>query len=95
MKKIPFILCYDIRDAKRLARVHRLISRKLLMLQYSVYYGELDRATLGHLMQQLGRLIAGPDDVRLYHTQTLGTMQRLGQPDEDWMLFDEAGRSLS
>lgn len=62
-----YLLAYDIRDPKRLQRVHRFMTRYMYRLQYSVFVGHLSdhgRATV--MSGVANRINAHTDDVRLY-----------------------------
>jgi CRISPR-associated protein Cas2 len=65
--KTNYLVCYDIRDEKRLARVYRYMRRWGLHIQYSVFYCRLTRHELIELKDKLEMLIdARKDDVRVY-----------------------------
>lgn len=84
-----FLLCYDIRDKRRLARVHRIAVRYALPLQYSVFYLKGSRAQLDKLLAELQEIIhPAEDDVRVYEVQPLERSCMLGKsvlPDGIWM----------
>lgn len=61
-----WLIAYDIRCKRRLARVHRLVSKQALPLQYSVFCARLSRSQAHALAAELEELIAPVDDVRLY-----------------------------
>ena len=42
MSSSPLLLCYDIRDPKRLQKVHREVKKVGMPLQYSVFYIEMN-----------------------------------------------------
>jgi len=37
MKKYDFVICYDIADVKRLKKIAKIIEKKALRIQYSIY----------------------------------------------------------
>lgn len=84
-----FLLCYDIRDKRRLARVHRIAVRYALPLQYSVFYLKGSRAQLDKLLAELDNVTeAAEDDVRVYEVQPLEQGCMLGKsvmPDGVWL----------
>ncbi len=84
-----FLLCYDIRDKRRLARVHRIAVRHALPLQYSVFYLKGRRAQLDTLLAELQEVThPADDDVRVYEVQPLEQGCMLGKsvmPDGIWM----------
>lgn len=76
-----YLLCYDIADPKRLARVHRRVKQDGLALQYSVFDVHLAQAPLRHLVADLRGLIdPRADDVRIYGLKTDARVAWLGQP---------------
>ncbi|WP_353683951.1 CRISPR-associated endonuclease Cas2 [Thermodesulfovibrio sp. 3907-1M] len=65
--KAPYLVCYDIADEKRLARIYKLMKGKGLHLQYSVFYCVLTIHELRNLKDNLKKLIHPKyDDVRIY-----------------------------
>ena len=66
-RKLPHVVCYDIRCPKRLGRVHRYLKRRAIPLQYSVFLVELDDQRCQRLLRGLQDLIdPRKDDVRVY-----------------------------
>jgi CRISPR-associated protein Cas2 len=62
-----YLIAYDIREPKRLGRVHRYLKRIGLALQYSVFVVRLTERQLDRVMRGLSRLIDPRcDDVRAY-----------------------------
>lgn len=95
MKKRAVLLCYDIADPARLARVHRTVSRHMWMLQYSAYYAVMEQARLRRLVQALERIIdPQADDVRVYAVEPLEHAVRLGRRGVEGMLLLEGGAVL-
>lgn len=84
------MIAYDIRDPKRLMRVHRKLAAIAAPIQYSVFTATLTKPELDRLLDQLGRLIDPTcDDVRAYRwpDRTLpssGPVHRL--PDGVWLI---------
>ncbi len=65
--KANYLVCYDIRDPKRLSRVFRHIKQSGVHLQYSVFYCRLTWEGLVKLKAQLRSIInEKEDDVRIY-----------------------------
>ncbi|GAB5046958.1 CRISPR-associated endonuclease Cas2 [Thermodesulfovibrio sp. TK110] len=65
--KVPYLVCYDIADEKRLARIYRFMKGKGLHLQYSVFYCVLTPQQLKSLKNEIRKLINPRyDDVRIY-----------------------------
>ncbi|MFZ2801362.1 MAG: CRISPR-associated endonuclease Cas2 [Syntrophorhabdus sp.] len=62
-----YLVCYDIRDPKRLIKVYNFLKKKALHIQYSVFYCRLTWRELVELKEKLGDLIdKRKDDVRVY-----------------------------
>lgn len=61
-----WVIAYDIRCPRRLARVHRLVARQALPIQYSVFCARLSRSQAHVLAAEIDELIKPEDDVRLY-----------------------------
>jgi CRISPR-associated protein Cas2 len=62
-----YLVCYDIREPKRLARVYRYMKARGVHLQYSVFHCRLTRPQLVELKDDLKEIIEeAEDDVRIY-----------------------------
>lgn len=62
-----YLVCYDIKDEKRLAKVYRTMSGIGVHLQYSVFYCRLEWNDLLELKKKLITLInENEDDIRIY-----------------------------
>lgn len=95
MKKQHFVVCYDIKDPKRLKKVHRLISKELLQIQYSIYYGTLFLQDMDALIAKLERIIdSHHDDVKVYQIQSLESAFIKGKRSTDIMLLGEEGQQI-
>ena len=81
-----YLVCYDIANPKRLAKVHRRAVKYAAFVQYSVYYLQGDEALLQLLLDEIEAQIDPEfDDVRAYKTSPLSQALQLGQqwlPDE-------------
>jgi CRISPR-associated protein Cas2 len=65
--KVNYLICYDIRDEKRLARVYRTMKQVGAHIQYSVFHCRLTWPELLQLKGTLKALIKeDEDDVRVY-----------------------------
>lgn len=85
-----YLVAYDIANPKRLARVHSVLKRQGLPLQYSVFTLVIKRKALLRLMSVLTGLIhPGQDDIRCYRLPSTTDMQTLGKQlfPEDVLLF--------
>lgn len=73
------LICYDIAHPRRLARLHRFISRHATMLQFSVYVARLKAGDLADLRNGIAsRIVPGEDDVRIYTLPERATWVTLG-----------------
>ena len=62
-----YLICYDIADPRRLAKVHRFLAGEALPVQYSVFAGQFTPARLREVVGNLlGMIAADEDDVRIY-----------------------------
>lgn len=79
--RVAYLICYDISGApRRLARVHRFLSRRALAIHYSVFLAVLTRRERAELLRDLGRLIhPRRDDVRLYPIPARPLFEFLGR----------------
>jgi len=75
------LICYDISHPKRLARLHRLLRKHALALQYSVFLFVGEQRALERLLAQAAALICPKtDDLRAYPLPAHGLRARLGKP---------------
>lgn len=66
-KKIPWLLCYDIAEPRRLQRVHKTVSRHAIPLQYSVFLAYGTKREMLSMIDAIDELIdKREDDVRAY-----------------------------
>ena len=75
-----YIISYDIADPKRLGRIHRMIKRLAMPLQYSVFYtrmSERQRDKLANLLEN--KINPKEDDIRIYPLPNGYNVQYLGQ----------------
>ncbi len=85
-----YLVAYDIADPKRLVRVHSVLKKQGLPLQYSVFTVVIKRKALLRLLSTLAALIhLGQDDIRCYRLPSSTEMHTLGKQifPEDVMLF--------
>jgi len=67
MKRQLYLAAYDIADPRRLSRFHRWLSKRAVMLQYSVYLVRLGKQELEEVVSSIGqRINPAEDDVRIY-----------------------------
>lgn len=66
-KRETFLVAYDVREPRRLVRLHRFLKKRARALQYSVFVASLTTAERRRLLAGIRRIIdPGADDVRLY-----------------------------
>lgn len=76
-----FVVCYDVADPKRLARLHRFLKKHTFPLQYSVFFFTGDDRQLDHLLATAEHYIDPKvDDLRAYPLPARGLKARLGKP---------------
>lgn len=62
-----YLICYDIADPRRLQRVHRILSKVALSIQYSVFLAPFTSRELDRLWATLATEIhPKQDDLRAY-----------------------------
>ncbi|TAN45559.1 MAG: CRISPR-associated endonuclease Cas2 [Nitrospirae bacterium] len=65
--KANYLVCYDIKNERRLARVYRLVKQYGIHTQYSVFFCRFTWEELLNMKEKIARLIdAKKDDVRIY-----------------------------
>lgn len=76
-----FIIGYDIRDPKRLRKVHRVMSNFSCPIEYSIflYFGTETSLNI-ELDNVLALLKRNEDDLRCYELPIKGLQQRIGAP---------------
>lgn len=79
MSRAALLLCYDIRDPKRLRRVHAYVRKHGMPLQYSVFYLEKSNAEVTSLLRELEDFIdSRVDDIRVYTISRYEDIETLG-----------------
>lgn len=95
MRRVCFIIAYDIKEKNRLQRLQRLISTQFLQLQYSVYYATMTRTHMDTFITLIQKVIhPSDDDLRIYEVEPLENAFVLGKRDEDIMLFSDIGQMI-
>jgi len=85
-----YLIAYDIANPRRLSRVHRILKKRGLPVQYSVFTVVSKRPTLIRLLTKIEEQIeAAEDDVRCYRLPENSETNSLGKQifPEDVMLF--------
>ena len=92
MKKVCFIIAYDISENNRLQRLQRLVSSQFLQLHYSVYYGTMTRKRMDAFIISMQKIIhPSDDDLRIYEVEPLENSFVIGKRSDDIMLFSDIG----
>lgn len=73
-----YLICYDIKNPKRLQKVYRCVQNYALFLQKSVYGIQMTVMQRDELATQLSRLIHKEDDIRIYATEPIDKFQWYG-----------------
>jgi len=80
--KTNYLVCYDIADPRRLARVYRKLGGTGLHLQYSVFLCRLSWQELKTLKYELAGLIDDEeDDIRIYPLPSTIRVEVIGRGD--------------
>lgn len=78
---MPWLIAYDIADARRLLRVHRRMCGHAVPMQYSVFWLDGSQAALERCTADVAPLIdEAADDLRVYPMPGDGWRRRLGVP---------------
>ena len=85
-----WLICYDITDSRRLARLHRFLCKQAIPVQYSVFHYEGSPAQMGRLIVDIEKRIdPDTDDVRAYRLPAnlqLHTLGRSALPEDTGLL---------
>ncbi len=77
-----YLICYDIADEKRLARVFRFLKGKATHVQYSVFFCRMTRPEVQRMKEELSaRIDESEDDVRIYPLPGEYLVKVLGRGD--------------
>lgn len=77
-----WLVCYDIRQPRRLRRVHRILRKCGATVQYSAFSVRADDGGLRDLLDELrGEIAEHADDVRAYHVPDHCKVWTLGKQD--------------
>lgn len=77
MSRRRYVVAYDIRDSRRLHRVHKTMKSFGYALQYSVFVCDLDNIEKYELLERVGDIIS--HDVDSVAVMDLGDVSRRGQ----------------
>jgi len=73
-----YLICYDIRNVKRLQKVHYFLSRRGLALQYSVFLVRQSPKEYKSFQQALKDRLRPEDDCRSYPLASLNSLWLAG-----------------
>lgn len=75
-----WLVCYDIRDKKRLSHVFRFLKKQGVPVQYSVFLVDASAVKMRRMLVELGLLIdPRSDDVRAYGLPAHPQYDTIGQ----------------
>ena len=81
-----YLLCYDICKPSRLKKVHRIVKKQGIALQYSVFAIAVTHNELRRLMQSLDNVIdPKADDIRFYP---------ISHPSRMWIFGDKSTQRI-
>jgi CRISPR-associated protein Cas2 len=74
IRKKDFLICYDISDKKRLAKISKIIEKEALRIQRSVYfYPQASKIELDNLIERVLKVLdKNRDDLRIYTIKNNG-----------------------
>lgn len=92
-RTLPHLVCYDIKNNRRLQRIHRFLKNQGITLQYSVFLLYLKASECEALVEQLRLLIdESCDDVRVYTLPAQPDWKTWGKPYWDEGIYWVDGR---
>jgi CRISPR-associated protein Cas2 len=75
-----WIIAYDIRDKRRLVRVHAYLRKRAVPLQYSVFVARATANAIRGVLEGLREIVdEGVDDVRIYQLPGRPSVATLGR----------------
>ena len=75
-----WLVCYDIRDKKRLGQVFRFLKKQGVPVQYSVFLVDASAAKMRRMLVELGQIIdPRADDIRAYGLTSRPQYDTIGQ----------------
>ncbi len=90
-----WLIAYDLREPRRIARVHRLLTKVAVPVQYSVFAARGSQAAMRQLARQIEALIdTAVDDVRMYPIPEHPLLHTIGGallPDDALLLDAQTG----
>ncbi len=79
-REVAWLVTYDIRNPRRLGRLHRFLVKRAVPIQYSVFALRASPAVVGQLVPEIEALIEpAEDDVRIYRIPEPAAVTTLGR----------------
>lgn len=98
-KRIQFLISYDVSDPKRLQRIHRVLKKAGLPVQYSVFSVVITKLRLLALLERIEALMnVHEDDLRCYSLPAEIDCTMLGKqyfPDDVLLFSHGVSRLIS
>ena len=78
-----YMLVYDVREPKRLRRIHYFMKKRGIAMQKSVFILKIDKPGLHKLVSRVQELVnKQEDDVRIYPVTNPGSIWAAGQQEK-------------
>lgn len=90
-----YMVAYDIRDQKRLQRVHRYLQQEGIRFQYSLYLISNEGNRLKRIKRELQQLISKQDDIRFYPILSRGDLWQWGRCSQVQQVFNTRSKADS
>ncbi len=89
MHKKDFLVCYDISDKKRLQKIGKIVEKRALRIQKSIYL--FDKATKDELTELIENVMKvfdeKKDDLRIYEIKNKGIKMGVATDLENPLIF--------
>ncbi len=74
MKRYNFVIAYDISDPKKLQKIAKIIEKRALRIQYSIYvYFDATQKDITSLLKEVTKIYdEKKDDIRVYKIKNVG-----------------------
>ncbi len=89
MHKKDFLICYDISDKKRLQKIGKLVEKKALRIQKSIYlFDKVTKDELNQLVENIMKVFdEKKDDLRIYKIENKGIKMGIATDLENPLIF--------